>query len=55
MTRIEAKVDRLDQRLDEMLTRTAHHGAAVTWLKWAVGGAWVALGVLFGLDRHQGG
>lgn len=43
IARIDARLERLEEKLDHALQSRE----AVTWLKWALGGAWLAIAGLF--------
>lgn len=47
LIRIETKVDELHGKLDTHLQLATKNDTSIGWLKWIVGGAWLAIAGMF--------
>ena len=47
LDRIEKQLDVINEKLDTLAEQTAEHRTMLAWIKWALGGAWVAIASLF--------
>ncbi len=47
LDRIDARLERMEEKLDRALSAQE----AISWLKWIVGGAWLAIAGLFATHK----